>query len=315
MMKNLEIIEAIEKARHVVVIAHTNPDADSLGSASAVYTSMLRLHKRVSFFCATKQIDEKLKFLPWVEKIRDVFPTDADLAISLDCGTYARMGTQLAIDLINFDHHQSNDAYARYNVVDASAISTTQVLFDFFKANEFTINAKMATALYAGLLDDSSNFLSLKTDSNVFAMAQELCLLGADVKACSRYVSQYISLAAYRLKGAMLLGMNLHEDGEIALLHVSQSMMQKYAAKPSDCEAALEEALHLPTVKVALLLRENKNKTLKGSLRSDGSVNVNNVAKLFGGGGHPHSSGFTLQIDDIQEALKRLLQLIKEHKQ
>ncbi len=314
-MKNLEIIEVINKAKHVVVIAHINPDADSLGSASAVYTYMLKLHKKVSFFCASKKIDEKFKFLPWTEKIKSVFPSDADLAISLDCGTHARIGTDIAIDLINIDHHQSNDAYARFNVVNPKAISTTQVLFDFFKANDLSINAKMATALYAGLVDDSSNFLSLKTDENVFAMAQELCLLGADIKACSRYISRYISLAGYRLKGAMMLSMSLHQDGEIALLHVSQEMMQRYGAVASDCEAALEEALHLPTVKVALLLRENKNRTLKGSLRSDGSVDVNRVAKLFDGGGHPHSSGFTLDTSDMQDASDRLIQLIKEHRQ
>jgi phosphoesterase RecJ-like protein len=315
MMKNLEIIDAIEKAKHVVVIAHINPDADSLGSASAVYTYMLRLHKKVSFFCASKNIDEKLKFLPWVEKIRDTLPSDADLAISLDCGTHTRIGTDIAIDLINIDHHQSNDAYARFNIVNADAISTTQVLFDFFKANDLAINSKMATALYAGLLDDSSNFLSLKTDEKVFDMAKELCALGADVKACSRYISKYISLAAYRLKGAMMLSMSLHEDGVMALLHVDQEMIKKYGALASDCEAALEEALHLPTVKVALLLRENKNKTLKGSLRSDGSVDVNEIAKRFGGGGHPHSSGFTLDTNNIQDAAKKIIQLIKEHRQ
>ena len=216
-MKNPKIIETIEKAKHVVVISHVNPDADSLSSASAVYTYMLKLHKKVSFFCASKNIDEKLKFLPWVEKLRDVFPADADLAISLDCGTHTRIGTEIAVDLINIDHHQSNDAYARFNIVDPDAISTTQVLFDFFKANEISINPKMATALYAGLLDDSSNFLSKKTDEKVFAMAKELCELGADVKTCSEYISKYMSLAAYRLKGAMMLSMNLHQDGEIAL--------------------------------------------------------------------------------------------------
>ncbi len=314
-MKNPKIIETIENAKHVVVISHVNPDADSLSSASAVYTYMLKLHKKVSFFCASKHIDEKLKFLPWVEKLRDVFPTDADLAISLDCGTHARIGTDIAIDLINIDHHQSNDAYARFNIVDPNAISTTQVLFDFFKANEISINPKMATALYAGLLDDSSNFLSVKTDEKVFTMAKELCELGADVKTCSEYISKYMSLAAYRLKGAMMLSMTLHQDGEIALLHVDQEMMQRYGARASDCEAALDEALHLPSVKVALLLRENKDRTLKGSLRSDGSVNVNSVANLYGGGGHPHSSGFTLTTNDMLDATKKLIQLIKEHKQ
>ena len=92
-------------------------------------------------------------------------------------------------------------------------------------------------------------------------------------------------------------------------------MMQNYGAKASDCEAALEEALHLPTVKVALLLRENKNLTLKASLRSDGSVDVNAIAKKFGGGGHLQAAGFTLEQNDMQNATNKIIKLIKEHQQ
>lgn len=311
-MRNKDIIEAIDKAKHVVVISHVNPDADSLSSASAVYTYMLKLHKKVSFFCASKHIDENLKFLPWLDKIKNSFPKDADLAISLDCGSYSRLGVELDIDLINIDHHQSNDNYGKYNVVDADAISTTQVLYDFFKANEIDINHKMATALYAGLIDDSSNFLSHKTDHRVFEMAKDLCHLGADSKSCSLFVSQHMSLSAYRIKGAMMLDMQLYNNGTIAVLHVDQKMMQKYGAKANDCEAALEEALHLPTVKVAILLRENKNLTLKASLRSDMSIDVNSIARHFGGGGHPHAAGFTLPDNDMQKATQEIITLLKE---
>jgi bifunctional oligoribonuclease and PAP phosphatase NrnA len=311
-MRNLEIIEAIENAKHVVVIAHINPDADSLSSASAIYTYMLKLHKKVSFFCASKTIDEKFKFLPWVEKLRSIFPKDADLAISLDCGAHERLGAQIDIDLINIDHHQSNDAYAKFNLVDPKAISTTQVLFDFFKENEISINSKMATALYAGLLDDSMGFTSPKTDFKSFEMARELCLLGADVVTCNRYINNYISLAAYRLKGAMMLSMKLLLDGTMALLHVDQTMMQMYGAKASDCEAALEEALYLPTVKVALLVRENRDRTYKASIRSNGKVDVSVIAKEFGGGGHLHSAGFRLGEGDIDLMTQKIINLTKE---
>lgn len=311
-MKNPEIIEAIENAKHVVVIAHVNPDADSLSSASAVYTYMLKLHKKVSFFCASKSIDEKLKFLPWAEKVRNIFPKDADLAISLDCGTHERIGTQVDIDLINIDHHQSNDEYAKYNVVDSNAISTTQVLFDFFKANEIAINQKMATALYAGFLDDSQGFCSIKMDAKSFVMVKELCDLGADIHSCNRYILNYTSLAAYRLKGAMMLSLELHGEGAIALLHVSQQMTQKYGARASDCEAALQEALYLPTVKVALLVRENKDRTYKASIRSNGEVDVSAIAKQYGGGGHLHSAGFKLGEADILETTQEIINLIKE---
>ena len=313
-MKHPEILQRIEEAKHIVVIAHVNPDTDSLSSASAVYTYMLKLHKKVSLFCASKHIDEKVRFLPWIDKLKNTFPKDADLAISVDCGSYERLGVQLEIDLINFDHHKANKNFGTYNVVDDSAVSTTQVLFDFFVQNEIKINEKMATALYAGLLDDSSNFLSIKTDHRVFETAKQLCMAGADSRACSSFVSQYMSLAAYRIKGAMMLEMQLFMDGEVAVLHVDQKMMQRYGAKASDCEAALEEALYLPTVKVALLLRENKNGTFKGSLRSDASIDVSLIAAKYEGGGHYHAAGFTLPEGDMQKATEEILHLIKESK-
>ncbi|PLY16356.1 MAG: hypothetical protein C0628_00825 [Sulfurimonas sp.] len=59
-----EILEKIDKAGHIVVISHLNPDADSIGSASAMYSFLLQKHKKVSWFCKTQKIDQKLSFMP-----------------------------------------------------------------------------------------------------------------------------------------------------------------------------------------------------------------------------------------------------------
>src|SRR6056300_1331129 len=101
-----DIIKRIDSAQHIVVIAHASPDADSLGSASAMYTYILTLHKKVSFFCFTKTVNPKLSFLPWFKKIRNSFPSSADLAIGFDCGSFSRLGldnVNLNCDLINID--------------------------------------------------------------------------------------------------------------------------------------------------------------------------------------------------------------------
>ena len=313
-MNYQEIKQRIERAKHIVVIAHVNPDADSLSSASAFYSYVLTLHKKVTFFCASSNIDTKLNFLPWMDKLKHTFPSDADLAVSLDCGSVSRVGVEVEIDLINIDHHESNNSYGNYQIVNPTAISTTAVLFDFFHASDIKINKKMATALYAGLIDDSHSFSATKTDAKTFEMASTLVASGADIELCTHYLCRYISLAAYRLKGAMMLDMKLYADAQVAYLHVSQQMLQQYGANPIDCESALQEALYLPTVKIALLIRENRNATLKASLRSDGEFEVHKIAAFYGGGGHPHSSGFTLKEEGSEEVLKQIIQLIKEDK-
>lgn len=309
-----DIINTIQSANHVVVIAHKNPDADSLGSASAMYTHLLMLHKKVSFFCATKNINQKLSFLPWFDKIRDSFPDSADLAIALDCGAENRMGIDnLTCDLINIDHHEGNTSYGAFNLVDATSISTTFLLYNFFIKNNISINKKMATALYAGLLDDSNGFLSEQVDATVFATSRALIELGADYKLCNNYIMKYQTLAGLRLKAIMFKNMKLLSDAKVALFLVSDEDMKQSGAIGEECEGALEEALYLPTVEVSVLIKENADFTLKVSIRSAETFNALDLAVQFSGGGHRSRSGFNLEAEySLKRASEEILHLINK---
>lgn len=303
------ITELVAEAAHIVLIVHINPDADSLGSASAFYTYLMRLEKRVSLFCASGEAGPKLAFLPWSDKMRAHMPSSSDLAISFDCGSAARLGAAVSCPLLNIDHHMGNERYGDYNMVEPDAISTTQVLWRFFNAEGIKINAKMATALYAGLLDDSGAFLSSRTDTETFAMAQALLESGADAQRCSQRLFHTMSLAALRLKGRMLQQLQLHCAGKVAVMNVSRELMEETGAKGSDCEEALHEAISLATVTHAVMLLERRDGSCKVSLRGDGSVDLSGVAAGFGGGGHRHSAGFESQKrpEELSEAILSIL--------
>lgn len=308
-----EIVKRIERANHIVVISHINPDADSLGSASAIYTYILKLHKKVSWFCATKNINQRFLFLPWSEKIRSSFPSSADLAISLDCGSSDRLGIDLECDLINIDHHQSNSEFGEYNLVDLRCISTTEVLYNFFRNNDISINPKMATAIYAGLLDDSNGFLDDKVDGTIFALAKELIEIGADYRLCNRFIMKYQTLGAFRLKAIMHKNMQLFYDARVAVFCVSSEDMTACGAVGEDCESSLEEALWLPNVEVSLLLRQNSDLSIKCSLRTSSKVDVGRVALHFSGGGHKSRSGFNIHdCMALESAKEKILKLIYE---
>ena len=308
-----DIIKRIDSAKHIVVMAHVNPDADSLGSASAMYTYLLTLHKKVSFFCVSKNINPKLSFLPWFEKVRTSFPASCDLAIALDCGSESRLGINLECDLINIDHHVSNSKYGQFNLVDTTCISTSQILCNFFVENEIPINKKMATALYAGLLDDSNGFMSDDVNGTVFATSNMLRDSGAEYKLCNKYIMKYQSLGSLRLKSIMLANMGLFNNAKIALFLVSNEDMKKTGAIGEDCEGALEESLYLPTVEVAILLKENKDLSLKGSLRSCGDFDALKVASKFSGGGHKSRAGFTMSNTfTLEDASQKILKLVNK---
>ncbi len=306
------MLDTIQKAQHIVLIAHINPDADSLGSASAMYTHLMRLEKKVTLFCATQKVNPRLAFLPWFDKLRHQFPAKADLAISFDCGAYKRLGVEVRCPLINIDHHKSNEGYGDVNLIDTSAISTTQVLFDHFNDHTIKINSKMATALYAGLLDDSQGFLAPKTDARSFEMASTLTQAKAEISQCANHLFHQNSLAALRLKGLMFEQMQLHLDARLVVHLVSREMMDTSGAREVDCEAALEESMGLAHVEIALMLRENRDGSIKGSLRSLGKHDVEVIAQGFGGGGHHHAAGLHVYDKTLDTLYQELFIILKE---
>ena len=308
-----EILKRIESAKHVVVISHVNPDADSLGSASAVYTHLLRLHKKVSWFCATKNINQKFLFLPWSQNIRDTFPSSADLVISLGCGSLESLCFAIECDLINIDHHKGNTEYGQYNLVDLKCISTTEVLYKLFKENGVSINTKMATAIYAGLLKNSNGFLDERCDGTIFALAKELIDSGADYKLCNKFIMQYQTLGILRLKAIMNKNMQLFSDARVAIFCVNHEDMIASGAVESDFENTLEEALWLPSVEASLLLKQNSDLSIKCFLRSCSKVDVSAIAFKFSGIAHATRANFSI-VDDrsLESAKNKILKLIYE---
>jgi bifunctional oligoribonuclease and PAP phosphatase NrnA len=302
----------IDRAERITLIAHVHSDADSLGSACAMYAHLLRLNKKVTLFCATIPIDSRLAFLPWSEKTTDRWDERADLAIAFDCGSPERLGVSPSCHLVNIDHHASNSGYGDTVMVDTDAISTTAILMRWFKTEGIKINAKMATALYAGLAEDTLGFMSRRCDASVHEMTAELFRLGADAAAANRSLFLQRPLSALRLKAMMLDSLRLLGNGEVAFLPVTRQMMEQSGADPQACEHALHEALGLPTVRVAFMLYERRDGSIKGSLRTDDAIDVGAIAGGFGGGGHRFASGFVMEKMPLPQASEQIFSIIKK---
>lgn len=305
------LLSQIDAANHIVLIVHKNPDADSLGAACAFYSHLLRGQKKVTLFCLSKPINPNLAFLPWFDKITDRFPQDGDLMISFDCAKRERLGIDSPLPLINIDHHRTNDLFGTINLVNTAAISTTEVLYDFFIANHIKINGKMALSLYAGLLDDSKCFSSAACSSKVFALAHDLIMLGADHALCVEWMYRRRSLASLRLRAMLLKEMRLHADGALALFEVGAHHLEQSGATLYECKPLLEEALNLATVRAVLMQIDHPGGGVKISLRTDGTVDASAILSPFGGGGHVNRAGTRIEKSD-QTVLDQIIQKIKK---
>jgi len=297
----------IDSSNHIILVAHKNPDADSLGAACAFYSYLLRSQKKITLFCASSAVNPNLAFLPWFEKLTDRFPENADCIISFDCGSYSRLGIENELPLINIDHHESNDFYGTHNLVNTSAISTTEVLYDYFVANGIKINGKMALSLYAGLLDDSKCFSASDCSAKTFSMAHALIELGADHSVCTEWMYRRGSLSSLRVRGSLFKEMKLMHDGQLAVFEIPFVLLEETGATVAECKSVLDEALGMRSVKAALMIVHLPGKGIKLSLRTNGAVNAAAIMAEFGGGGHSKRAGAYLRQENYDELVQTMM--------
>ena len=231
---------------------------------------------------------------------------DYEAAIILECDSIQRTRLRGLENkfLINIDHHQSGRPFAQVNWIDPKAVATAEMVYRLAREAGVKISPEIATCLYTAVLTDTGSFMFEGTNEHTFELARELVLAGADPAHCARNIYFGHSTAKMRLLGAALS--NLHREGPLAWISVSQEQMQLCHAREEDCEGLVNYALSMQGVEVALFFRELPDGRFRVSLRSKGHVDVAAVAERLGGGGHQCASGCAID-GPLSAATARIL--------
>jgi len=288
------ILHEIRVRHHFVVTSHARPDGDGIGSALAC-AQILRLmgkDAQVVMRDGIPRIYQNLPFADRAIKAESVPPNDAVILLECDSTKRAQLDGLDACFLINIDHHASGRDFAHINWIDPGVMATAELVYRFSRRACVPIDKDIATCLYTALMTDTGSFMFEGTNEHTFTVARELVLAGADPARCARSIYFGHSTAKMRLLGTALS--NLHRDGPLAWIWVTQEQMQRANATEEDCEGLVNYALSMGDAQVAIFFRELPDKRYRVSLRSKGQVNVANVAEHFGGGGHKCASGCSL---------------------
>ncbi|KIM09118.1 MAG: hypothetical protein KU28_00290 [Sulfurovum sp. PC08-66] len=305
------IFGAIENAKHLLLITHINPDADTLCSALAFYDVMWRRQKKCTIFNARLPLPVEMGALPHASKIVSTLPQSADLAIAFDCGSFDRLGIEaLSIPLVNIDHHLGNSDFGTYNIVDASRASTTQLVYEMLAGYGFKLSSTAAQLLFTGLMFDSLSFGTNKVDAMTLDVASKLVALGASAQEARARLYESYSLARMRLLGQMLGTLQLFGEGRIAVCYATQAMFDATGAHPTDSDEAVRVVMSMGVVHMAIVMRQERPNFVKVSLRTKGDEDMSQIAACFGGGGHAKASGFGHEgtIEALQSQLVEILE-------
>lgn len=311
--KAWEVVQALSEARFVLITSHRSPDGDALGSELALW-EMCALLGRQAVVVNRDPHPASLAFLPNLEKVQvveEVPPellAQADLAVFLECPGVERPGFPelLAKPLVNVDHHLDNPLYGAVNFVDPEAPAVGEMLLAVADAARLPLTPTMATCLYTALVTDTGDFRYSNATPRAFAAAQRLVEAGAQPAVIAEALNDHVPARVIRLQALVLGTLELHADGQVAIITCTADMLQAAGAFPEDTEDMINIVRTIDGVKVAVFFKAFAANTVRVSLRSKGPINVQKLAAHFGGGGHENASGLTFH-GNLQQARAAIL--------
>ncbi len=295
----LPVIEAVEQAGSIVLITHCNPDGDGIGSQLALYEALISRGKQVSIR-NRDGIPRIYNFLTHAEQVEKFAwascPDSPDLIISLDCGSYKRLGMPQDVlketTLINIDHHVSNANFGDINIVDARFCATGAMVSDLLVSMQVTFSADIASAIYTAILTDTACFRLKSASADVYRLAADLIDAGAQPWPISVAVYESRSLAGMKILMASLETLEIRDGGRSAWIYVNAEMYEETGANVEDTEGLIDYARSIDGVEVAVLIRHHElEDRWKVNFRAKTTTNVGALANSLGGGGHKHAAG------------------------
>lgn len=308
----------IEKAARVAVVGHLRPDADAVGSVTAMVSALRSLGKKADGFIGQAQpLPANLRSIPGAEEITvSAELPPVDLVIAVDCGSLDRTGgladaVAAAPDCLVIDHHASNPGFGTVNIIDAEAESTTLILFRLFSTLGVELDATLAHSLYAGLVTDTGSFRW--GTPRMHLVAAELMKTGIDTRRIAEELIDGNSVGDLQMIGSVLSGVTLMTVGSLGVAYLVADADTIYGHSASAVESLVDFVRVVDNAQLGVVFKETSRGRWAVSLRSS-SMDVSRIATCLGGGGHVPAAGYTTsgRVDTIVQELVTVLEELSD---
>jgi phosphoesterase RecJ-like protein len=301
----------------ILITAHIDPDGDAVGSCLGLKLA-LRHRGKTADVILDSPLPSSLAFLPEAETIRrpEGVGKRYGRAFVLDSSSLDRVGTvaekALAPDaaIAVIDHHWGNEGFGDLRLIDPEASATAELVYDLIEALHVPLSPAIAECLYTGILSDTGGFRYANTSSRTLRVAARLVEQGARSSVVAEALYATKTAPSLRILGLALASLETKSGGKIGAMTISREMFEEAGAKPEDADGIVQYAKALAGARVGILVQEVAPNEVRASLRSDGTVDVNQVASQFGGGGHRNAAGLRVQgrLETVRQDLFRALE-------
>lgn len=308
------LLKKIEESKNIIISSHVNPDGDAIGSGLGLFLGLRKKYPEKNIrFILEDEIPDNMKFMEETSKIEKYSELKdkpkAQVFITVDSAEKHRIGKvqELIGDsfLVNIDHHISNPHFGDLNIVK-EASSTSEIIFFVLRDMlNIEIDELSGEAIYTGIITDTGNFKYESTTKETFYVAGELINTGINRSKIADAVYKNKSLGAIKALGTALVNMICVPEKKLVYFFLDRNFIQKENIKKDETDGIVESLLEYKDCEVSIFLREIEGGKIKGSMRSKNKIDVNEIAKIFNGGGHKRAAGFTSDLSS-EEIIKKI---------
>ncbi len=326
-----ELSNLLQTPQRIVILSHTNPDGDAIGSSLAWAEILRKQGHRVDCIVPNKY-PYYLDFMPNCQSIIN-YKNDtegraseavrsADIIFCLDFHTMSRLeGLSDLIDenqrarRVLIDHHlnpvEDFDIMISYSEA-SSTCYLVALLVERMYGSE-AISRTMAENLFVGMMTDTGNFAFSSVTPDVFRVVSLLAATGISIPDIHNFVYNSFSEGRARLFGYVInRKMKIFHNGTVAHMSITADEMKRFWFQQGDSEGFVNYPLTIKKMKMSAMFTEHSD-FIRVSLRSRGDIDVNVFAqRYFHGGGHKNAAGGK-SFMSMPETLKFYEKCIKEY--
>jgi bifunctional oligoribonuclease and PAP phosphatase NrnA len=298
-----------------LITAHYAPDGDNLGACIGVYHALTQSGKKAVIINEDRFVD-RYSFL--LEKNNGAYMQYSDSmsmkyenVIILDTANFERIGKVKNIiagnaQIINIDHHPTNDNFGTINYIDPKAASASEIVLKLLRDNDLKITKEVSDALLSGVLSDTGGLRFNNTNIQTVNVVKELMECGSDLADITDRIFLRLSHAETVKVGEITSRIKLFKEEKIAMAYNDQGSNPLVENEP-----VLMILNSIEEAEVSIFVRKNGDDFFKISLRSKGGFNVSDFSAKWNGGGHKNAAGikFRGSYADFENTILKELKL------
>jgi len=297
----------IKEAHNILLLAHHNPDGDSLSACAALEYALRAQGKCVETAYPGGHV-ESVPITP-APLYNASHTIDPDILINCDGAHKDRLYLPSSIascPLINIDHHISNSINGTVNLVAPEASSTCELVAQLLELWNMPYSQEIAQALLFGIMQDTQVFRTSNTTATTLNIVSALLDAGADITQLKAYLTQHSSPTVIKLWGDLYRNIQCNASKTAIWVVCDKQLFAQHHLDETALLGFINTLANITTIDVCILFYEQSDGLSKVSLRSQ-STDVNAIAQQFGGGGHVNAAGIT-----STEALTKLVMLVTQ---